>query len=99
MEVQQKMPSNYAEGSVWITGSQGQRGGVLWFGAGCAYGCKDAVKEWSSDQDRWVVEAAGKGTLAKAGSTFATDGHVVKWAVFEQEAMWGGQRLSDGLDD
>ena len=35
-EVQKKMASNYAEGSVWIGGSQGRRSGVLWFGTGYA---------------------------------------------------------------
>ena len=52
-------------------------------------GYTGAVKEWNDDRDRWVVEASGKSILAKASSIFAKDGHVAKWAILEQEALWG----------
>ena len=47
--------------------------------------CIGAVKEWNADRDRWMVEASGKSLLIKAGSTFAKDGLVAKWAAFEQD--------------
>ena len=87
-EVQQKMAT------MWKTvyGSEVARGEEVVFG-GLAQvmlnGCEGVVKDRNDDRDRWVVEASGKSTLAKADNIFATDGHVAKWAVFEQEAMRG----------
>ena len=46
------------------------------------------MKEWIDNQERWAVEASGKGILLKAGNIFTMDGHVVKWAVYELEARW-----------
>ena len=88
-EVQQKVAS------VWRTmyGSEVAQGEeALFSGSTQAMlnGCKGAVKEWSADRDRWVVEDRGKSILVKAGNTFAKDGHVAKLAILEQAVFFSG---------
>ena len=96
-EVQQKVTSMWkmVYGSEVARGKEAVLSGLT---QAMLNGCKDAVKEWDAERDRWVVEDRGKKILVKAGNTFVKDGHVARLAILEQAAFSEWADGSDGFD-